>query len=85
MKNIKIARLSGVLSEMTKVARKAGVDMITDLVNQIIVEGITPAEWELSTVVNCIRRKAILYKEEARADINRPGFEDSCKNYTTCR
>ena len=60
MKNIKIARLSGVLSEMTKVARKAGVDMITDLVNQIIVEGITPAEWELSTVVNCIRRKAIL-------------------------
>ena len=58
--------------------------MITDLVNQIIVEGITPAEWELSTVVNCIR-KAILQKEEARADINRPGSEDSCKNYTTCR
>ena len=33
-----------------------GVGMITDLINQIIV-GVSPVEWELSTIV---RTKAIL-------------------------
>ena len=38
VKNRKAARPSGVASEMVKAARDAGIDMITDLVNQIIVE-----------------------------------------------
>ena len=29
-----------------------GVDILTDLVNQIIVKGVVPAEWECSTIVN---------------------------------
>ena len=29
--------------------------MITDLVNQVIVDGIISAEWELSTIVNCFK------------------------------
>ena len=37
VKNGKVAGLSGVVSEMVKVAGKAGVDMTTDIVNQIIV------------------------------------------------
>ena len=44
MKNVKTAELSGLLSEMLKTAVEAGVGMITDLVNQIIVEGVIPAE-----------------------------------------
>ena len=41
---------------MTKVIEEAGVDMITDLVNQIIV-GVIPAEWELSTLENSYKGK----------------------------
>ena len=40
---------------MVKTAGQAGVDMITDLVNQIIVEGVIPAEGELSIIVNCYK------------------------------
>ena len=36
----------------TKGSEKAGVDMIADLINQFIVEGVIPAEWELSTIAN---------------------------------
>ena len=53
MKNGKAVGLSGVVSEMVKAAGEVEVNMITDLVNQIIVEGFIPAEWGLSTVVNC--------------------------------
>ena len=39
--------------EVVMAAGEVGVEMITDLVSQIIVEGVIPAEWELSTFVNC--------------------------------
>ena len=31
--------------------------MIADSLNQIIREGVVPAEWELSTIVNCYKGK----------------------------
>ena len=43
---------------MVKAAGEAGVDLITDLVNQITIEGVIPAEWELSTIVNCYKGKS---------------------------
>ena len=42
---------------MVKALEEAVVDMITDLVNQIVKEGVVPAEWELSTVVNYYKGK----------------------------
>ena len=48
---------SGVISEMVKAAGKAGVDMITDLVNQITVRRVTPTKWTLVTFVNCFKGK----------------------------
>ena len=36
---------------MVKAAGKVEVDMITDLLNLIIV-GVIPAEWEINTIVN---------------------------------
>ena len=53
MKNGKTAGPSGVVSEMVKAAGETGADMVTDLVNQIIVEGAIPAKWECSNIVNC--------------------------------
>ena len=44
MKNGKTAESSGVQSEMGKQAGEAGVEMITNLVNQNIVEEFIPAE-----------------------------------------
>ena len=46
------------MSETVKAVVEVGIDMNTDLVYQIIVEGVTPAEWELSTTVNCFKGKA---------------------------
>ena len=51
-KNGKIARPLGLVHEMVKSAGKAGVSMMKDLVNQIIVGAIS-AEWKLSIIVNC--------------------------------
>ena len=44
MMNGKAAGSSGVESEMVEAAGEAGVDIITDLVNQSIVEEVIPAE-----------------------------------------
>ena len=52
MKNGKAAGPSRVVSYMLKAAGEAGVHMITDLVNQIIVERIIPVEWYLNTIIN---------------------------------
>ena len=41
---------------MGKQAGEAGVEMITNLVNQNIVEEFIPAEWEHSTIERCFRR-----------------------------
>lgn len=38
-------------------SEETGIDMITDLVNQILVEGAMPADWELCTIVNCYKGK----------------------------
>ena len=47
---------SGELSEIAKTSRE-GVDISTDIVNPIVVEGAIPAEWELSSVGNCYAGK----------------------------
>ena len=59
IKNGKAAGPPSVVSEMVKTRGEAEVDIITDLVNQII-EGILPAEWQLSIFVTVIMGKAIL-------------------------
>ena len=45
------------MSEMVKAAGEAGVDMITDLVNKIIIEEVIPTVWELGFIVNCYKGK----------------------------
>ena len=58
IKNGKFAGPSrGFVSEMVKAAGEARVHMIADLVNHIIVEGVIPAEWELSIILNCYKGK----------------------------
>ena len=54
-RNGKAAEPSGVVSEMVKSLVKAEFDMITDLLNQIIVERVVLLELELSIVVNCFK------------------------------
>ena len=53
MKNGKAAGPSGIVSEMVKAAEEDSVDMISDLINQ----GVIPADWELSTIINCYKGK----------------------------
>ena len=56
MKNGKAAGSTGLVSEMVNSAGEVGVDIITNLLNEIIV-GVILAEWELSTIVNCYKGK----------------------------
>ena len=46
--NGKSAGLSGVVSEMVKSAGETGVDILTDLINQTILEGVIPAEGDIA-------------------------------------
>ena len=61
-----------VVLEIIKIAGEAGGDLITNLVNQIIVQGVIPEEWKLNTIVNCeiIREKEILWREQTIGDWN---------------
>lgn len=52
MKNVNAAGQSELLSEMVKPACQAGLEIITDWMNQIIVEGVLPAELQLSDIFN---------------------------------
>ena len=55
MKNGKAVRNS-------EAAQETGANMTTDLVNQIIVEGIIAAEQDLSTTENCNKRRGDSFK-----------------------
>ena len=66
MKNGRAARPKHVVSEMTKVAGKAGIDMITNLANHIIAERLIPKKWGLYTIVNCYKRNRPQEEETIR-------------------
>ena len=57
MKKDKAAGSSCVVAEMLKAAGETGIEMITNLTNQIVREGVIPADWDLSTIVNCYKGK----------------------------
>ena len=53
---------------MVKKEGETRVNMIRDLVKQVKLEGAIPVEWELSTITNRYKGKAILQKEETVGD-----------------
>lgn len=61
MKNGKTIGSLRVLSEMVKATGEGGVDMITDVVNQIVV-GLIPQNENLALLYTTLREKEILQK-----------------------
>ena len=61
MKNGKTIGSLGVLSEMVKATGEGGVDMITDVVNLIVV-GLIPQNENLALLYTTLREKEILQK-----------------------
>ena len=57
MKNEKNAGLSSLVLKIVRAAGEAGVEMITNLVNQIVVEKAITAEWEFSTILSSYKAK----------------------------
>ena len=57
---IKNGKSSGLVLEMVKAAGEAVNDMITYLVDQIILKGFIPTEWELSTIANSYKGKYVI-------------------------
>lgn len=50
IKNALAAGLSVVVPEVLKVVAEEGVYMITDVINQTVVEKVILAQWEFSTI-----------------------------------
>ena len=57
MKKGEAAGPSGVVAEMLKAAGETGIEMITNMTNRIVRKGVIPADWDLSTIVNCYKGK----------------------------
>ena len=55
MNNRKAAEPSGIVSEMVKSAEETRVDMTTELIKQIMIEGVATAALELKTIANCYK------------------------------
>ena len=69
IKNRKAGQPPVILSEMVKITREAGIDMIIDQVSQIIGR-VIPAKWELSTIVKGFKGKPVFWKKETKGDLN---------------
>ena len=57
MKKGKAAGPSGIVAEMLQAAGDKGIEIVTNLANRIVQEGVIPKEWESSTIVNCYKGK----------------------------
>ena len=57
MKSEKNPGLSSLVLKIVRAAGEAGVEMITNLVNQIVVEKAITAEWEFSTILSSYKAK----------------------------
>lgn len=57
MNNRKAAEPSGIVSEMVKSAEETRVDMTTELIKQIMIEGVATAALELKTIANYYKGK----------------------------
>lgn len=63
VKNGKAARQSRLMPGIEKSLGEVGVDIFTDLINQIIVKRANPIEWKLIPVVTCYNRKGYTLKK----------------------
>lgn len=43
------------LPELVKSVGEAGADIVTELINQILIKEVILAEWEISTILNCCK------------------------------
>ena len=66
MNNGKAGRPSSLLQEMA--VGEAGVEMITNLVHRIKVDGLIAAERQLALLQTVIREKEIIKKEKTAVD-----------------
>ena len=57
-----------IVTEIVKTVGEAGLDMITYLVNQFIVEGVIPVEWELVGKTRYCRSSKLNGTEITRSD-----------------
>ena len=57
IKNGKTTEPSNLVSEMAKRIWRIRILMIRGSVNRIILEGISPVNWEHSAIVNCCKGK----------------------------
>ena len=61
-----IAVPSDLVSEVVKAAGEAIVIITSNLVDKTIVEGLIPAKWELSTIMNCWMGKGYALEKEKK-------------------
>ena len=57
MKEGNAAGVSGIVAEMLKASGEAGLELFTELFNNIVKEDKVPNDWEMSIIINCFKGK----------------------------
>ena len=57
MKDSKTAGASGIVAEMLKASGEVGLDIFTELFNNIVKEEKVPSDWDMSIIINCFKGK----------------------------
>ena len=52
MKSGKAAGPLGIVVQMMKASGETGIDLVTELANSVVYEGLVPFHWEVSSIVN---------------------------------
>lgn len=47
----------GIVAEMLKASGEAGLDLFTELFNNIVREEKVPSDWDMSIIINCFKGK----------------------------
>ena len=57
LKDSEAAGASGIVAEILKASREAGLDLFTELFNNIVREEKVPSDWDMSIIINCFKGK----------------------------
>ena len=57
MKNGKATGPTGIVIEMLKASGDDCLDLVTELLNNIIADGVIPQDWQISSVINLYKGK----------------------------
>ena len=76
MKSGKAAGPSGIVEEMLNASGESGIYLVTELAYSIVNDGVVPAAWEVSFILNSCKEKSDALELKAVRTCNESGWKD---------